>query len=137
MNWKEPSGKVSKYFTVKECCWLPSWGKLHSPTEAEAANMQAMALKMDLVREILGKPINVHVWIRPPEYNKLIGGAPKSAHITGRAVDFDCGEDCDITRTKLLPHLEKLGLRMEDLPGSRWVHLGNDWVPGNKHFFKP
>jgi hypothetical protein len=137
VNWKDATCKISKYFCVRDACWLPSWKKLHNPTPSEAANILEMAAKLDLVRELLKKPIKIHSWIRPRLYNLLIGGALNSSHILGKAVDFSCGEDCDLTRQKLLPHLPDLKLRMENLPESNWVHLGNDWVKGKSYFFKP
>ena len=91
---------------------------------------------MDKIREYLGKPIKVHVTFRPLEYNRQIGGALKSAHTLGLAMDFDCGEDCNKTRKKLLPKLEEFNIRMEDINGP-WVHVGCDYSPGKTRYFKP
>jgi hypothetical protein len=65
---------------------------------------------------------------------------PKSPHRTGHAIDFhivgfEGAEGCAKIRQMLLPKLEELGLRMEDLNGG-WVHLDNLPVV-NKRFFKP
>lgn len=65
---------------------------------------------------------------------------PKSPHRTGHAIDFHIVgyegiEGCKKIRAILEPHLEELGLRMEDITGS-WVHLDNLQVV-NKRFFKP
>ncbi len=162
INWFNPAEKISKYFTVREALWLPSWSAIHQPSEAEKAEILKTAQVMDKVREFIGKPITVHCWLRPGklvcpafdpktvkpdtpakvaalaalDYNAYVGGATSSSHKTGKAVDWDCGEDCDETRKKLLPKLAELGLRMEDLPGSSWVH--NDTSPPNPNrFFKP
>jgi hypothetical protein len=76
-------------------------------------------------------------WWRPPKYNKLIGGADESWHMTGGGCDFRCpGITSDEIRHQLQPKLEELELRMEDLPGASWVHI-DDKEPGNKRFFKP
>jgi len=147
-NWNDPTSLVSQHFTVRECTYLPSWGVCHLPTAIEKSNLTRMALVLDKVRDIVGKPIKIHVWIRPDvahcpinphdgeDYNKLIGGAPHSAHVHGLAVDFDCGEDCDKTRATLEPLLAQLGVRMEKKVGSNWIHL--DLLPPNPNrYFIP
>lgn len=151
VNWSNPSDKISKYFTVKEACWLPSWGIMHVPSEAEKANIMKMAAIMDVIREKVGKPISVHCWIRPTSvncpgsahhggnYNLAIGStALHSAHIIGKAVDWDCGTNCDDVRTLLAPQLEAMGLRMEKMPGGNWVHNDcADVPPGGVRYFIP
>lgn len=140
--WSNPSNKVSKYFTVKELTFLPSWGVYHLPSAQEKENLTKLALVMDAIRDELNLPINVHVSIRPTSvnctdpkwqgqnYNKAIGStALKSAHISGLAMDFSCGENCDETRKKILPLLDKLNIRMEKNPGNAWVHV--DLMPPN------
>jgi len=137
IDWKNPQDKISKYFNVHDAIWLPSWQTYHLPTEEEQKNILEMAKKMDTVREFLNLPVNVHCWIRPEKYNKEIGGAPGSAHILGKAVDWDCGKNCDDVRQALLIKIPFWKLRMEDAPKTNWVHLGNDWQLGKKYFFRP
>jgi hypothetical protein len=116
IDWSNPKAKISKYFTVHEACFLPSWGVLHIPTEEEKANILKTAQKMDLVREFLGESITVSVWLRPkscncnnPKFNgqdyntwlynnvvwknltpeaKALKKVPNSPHRTGDAVDW-------------------------------------------------
>jgi hypothetical protein len=138
IDWSNPSAKISNHFTVKEATYLPSWGVCHQPSDEEKANICKQAEKMDMIRDFLGLPIKVHVWIRPgaancpgnehdgEDYNALVHGAPASAHKIGAATDWDCGENCDDTRAKLLPKLEEFGIRMERRDGSNWVH--NDYA---------
>lgn len=152
IDWNNPAAKVSKYFTVKETTYLPSWGISHIPSEEEKKNIVALALIMDKVRELINLPIGVHVWMRPgsvncpgsqyhgQDYNAFIKGAKRSPHKQGQGIDWSAkGLTCDEIRKKLEPKLEELGLRMEDLPGSNWVH--NDTYPasvsGGRRFFKP
>jgi hypothetical protein len=164
IDWSDPSAMVSQHFSVKECTYLPSWNCYHSPSDEEKVNIINMAQKMDKVRDVLGKPINVHVWIRPAvlncpsfdpstvvtdtdkkkealanlDYNVYVGGASHSAHVLGKAVDYDCGENCDITRLTLESQLEILGLRMERGPGDSWIHNDDQPVsPGGNHYFWP
>jgi hypothetical protein len=148
--WTDPKSRISKYFTVHEALWLPSWGIHHIPSEEEKANILATAQFVDQVREFLGKPVSIHCWIRPTSvncpgsphhggnYNIAAGStATHSAHIVGRAVDFDCGENCDITRAKLEPKLIPWKLRMEKKPASPWVHLDNMPTQDAYRYFIP
>lgn len=143
MDWTKPNDAISKYFKVKEALWLPQWQRLANDKDGLNKNYQYNLIKlfetMDKVRETVKKPIIVHVAYRPPEYNALIGGATKSAHMTGQACDFHVlGMSCDEVRTLLLPELERLKIRMEDKPGSSWVHIDiKAVVPGGVRFFKP
>lgn len=80
------------------------------------------------------------VWKNLTYEEKSLKKVPKSPHRTGRAIDFhivgfEGKEKCAQIREMLLPHLEKLGLRMEDISGG-WIHLDNLPVV-NKRFFKP
>lgn len=80
------------------------------------------------------------VWKDLTPEQKATKKVPKSPHRTGHAIDFhiigfEGKEGCAKIRAMLLPHLESLGLRMEDIDGG-WVHLDNLPVV-NKRFFKP
>lgn len=69
------------------------------------------------------------VWKALTEEEKALKKVPKSPHRTGRAIDFhvvgyEGAEKCMEIRKLLAPHLEELGLRMENIKGS-WIHLDN------------
>lgn len=84
------------------------------------------------------------VWKDLTAAQKAEKKVPLSPHRTGHAVDFhlsgfEGNSGCDQVRAILEPHLEELGLRMEDISkfSSRgWVHLDNMPVI-NKRFFIP
>lgn len=137
VDWTNPSCKISKYFTVKEACWLHLSHVLYTPSEIEKDNILKTAAKMDLIRDFIKYPINIVSWIRPAAYNKMVGGAPKSEHIVGNAVDWTTGQFCDDLRRLILPQLSFWGLRMEDLPGSDWVHIDRKQVDDKFRYFKP
>lgn len=139
VDWNDPNSKISNHFTVHEATWLPTWNRMANETDGlddtVKANLIKLCLAMDIVRDFIGKPINVHVTYRPPAYNKLIGGATHSAHVLGLAMDFDCGENCDDTRQKLIPMLESWNMRLENHNGP-WCHL--DLMPPNPNrYFIP
>lgn len=155
IDWSNPTCKVSKYFTVKEALTLNEWKRMASESDGlddvVKKNLLSIFKKMDVIRELLGVPVNVRSAFRPSAYNVAIGGAAKSAHMACEdyaAVDFWCdldgngtkdGVDCDKIKEKLMPHLEEWGVRMEDNgQGARWVHVDNKpLAPGGHRFFKP
>lgn len=143
MDWTNPKDKIAQYFTIKEALFLPTWNRMASTSDGLNDKYKSNLLKtftiMDKIRVFLGQPIIVNVAYRPPVYNQLIGGAKKSAHMFGLAVDFHVpGMSCDEVRKKLLPKLAEFRIRMEDLPGSNWVHIDARFVPpGGLRFFKP
>lgn len=138
---------ITEHFTWHEMLYLPSWQVEHIPSEDEKTNLLKLANKMEEIRTLLGKSINVHVTLRPilnnpdsphntEDYNKAVKGATHSAHKVGLAMDWDCGEDCDVTREFLVPHLEALNVRMEQNKGGNWVHI--DLIPPNPNrYFIP
>lgn len=148
IDWSDEKALISKHFTVKEALWLPSWKVMHIPSEEEKANILKQAAKMDLIRDFLGAPINVHCWLRPvlncpdssyhgQDYNAFIGGARNSSHKIGLATDYDAsGMDCDTVREQLEPKLDEWEMRMEKKPGSKWVHNDSATLAegGNRYF---
>ena len=96
------------------------------------------------LRVAIGLPFVVHCMYRPPAYNKLVGGAEGSAHMaaTGAAaIDFDLNGSmtCDQARQAIVQmgYLDQFGLRMEQRPGSDWVHIDNREPGQSGRFFVP
>lgn len=147
------NAQISAHFKYTEALYLPSWGR-HA-IEADGltvqilSNLKDLFEKVDKVREMLDKPLIVLCAYRPcgdpsrprSNYNALVGGAPKSPHIDGMAVDFHSDDfTADEIRAHILKEnkLEELGLRMEDRPGSGWVHLDTRKPEFERpRFFKP
>lgn len=82
-------------FTWHDALWLPSWGRHAKPSDVTNAdmdtvlsNIEKQAAALQAVENHLGKSIVIHCWLRPPKYNKQIGGAGNSAHLRGMATDF-------------------------------------------------
>lgn len=44
--------------------------------------------KLQKLRDSMGKPVIINSGYRTPEYNKTVGGAKKSYHMQGKAVDI-------------------------------------------------
>lgn len=142
IDWTNPEARISKYFKVKEACYFPRWKRLATEADGLTAevknNLITTFQTMDKIREYFNKPIKVTIAFRSPEYNALIGGAKRSMHLVGKAVDFIVQEmNCDEVRKQLLPKLEDFNIRLEDLPGANWTHIDTKQVPNNLRYFKP
>lgn len=144
IDWSNPNTRVSEYFTVRECLWLPSWHRLANEFELideMKLNLIELCKGLDKVRDFFKAPIITHCMLRPFPYNILVGGAPNSAHLMGQACDFhiqglEGPVHCDNVRSVLVPSLESLHMRMEDRPGSDWIHV--DIAPvTHSRYFKP
>ena len=59
--------------------------------EGVRRNAEILAEHLEVVRLELGKPLRIRSWYRCPKHNANVGGAPKSIHLAGAAVDINCG----------------------------------------------
>ena len=93
---------MKDYFTNQEkecvCCGLNKVDD--NPDFLDALNH---------ARELYGKPMNAESMTRCEKHNKEIGGAPKSAHLDGRAIDIQC--DNMVERAEMLWALYEAGFR--------------------------
>lgn len=125
-------------FIWKDALWLSKWKVYAVPSVEQENEIVKIAFKLQQIRDFFGLAINAVSWLRPTAYNVLIGGATDSAHMYGMAVDFVVENvNCDEIRRQLLPKLDELKIRMEDRPGSNWVHIDNRDPGAGKRFFKP
>jgi peptidoglycan hydrolase-like protein with peptidoglycan-binding domain len=83
--------------TWHQALWLPSFSRHVRPSDVTnigmddlLANVARQAAALTAVASALGTSIVVHCWVRPPAYNRRIGGASNSAHLRGTATDFHC-----------------------------------------------
>jgi uncharacterized protein YcbK (DUF882 family) len=51
-----------------------------------------LVLKVEKLRELFGKPLIIFSGYRTPEKNEEVGGAPRSYHLKGQAVDISITE---------------------------------------------
>ena len=54
---------------------------------------EALVMMLDDARLYAGRPFFITSGIRSPKVNSEVGGSPKSAHLTGHAVDIRCTSD--------------------------------------------
>lgn len=50
-------------------------------------NILALAAALQQVRDRINRPFRINSWYRPPAVNAAVGGASRSQHLTGKAVD--------------------------------------------------
>lgn len=89
------------------------------------ANIQELLKRINPIRMIWGKPMIVNSGFRNPTYNAKIGGAKKSMHLRGRALDIaDSKGELTQWLLKNLFLLEEYGLWLENPKYTKgWVHL--------------
>lgn len=81
-----------RYFTIEELCYSATAKRLgidNSPNKEVVENLNKLVENvLDPLREKYGKPIMVSSGYRCEKLNKAVGGAAKSQHLTGKAVDI-------------------------------------------------
>lgn len=83
--------QLSKYFTLEELTVSQSAARLgipNTPDSVALKNLTYTANQLDTIRALLGTPIIVSSGYRSPLVNRSVGGATRSQHTEGRAVDF-------------------------------------------------
>ena len=51
-------------------------------------NIVKLAQQLQILRDYIGKPININSAYRSPEHNARVGGSKKSQHLLGKASDI-------------------------------------------------
>ena len=60
------------------------------PDQATVDAIVRIAKLAQQARDRIGRPFLITSWYRPPEINRRVGGASRSRHIVGDAIDFYC-----------------------------------------------
>lgn len=83
--------KISKNFTMGEAIhsnYAESRNIRNNPSSGIRRNIRYTARRMEEVRKILGRPLQITSWYRSPKLNRAVGGSHNSSHSKGLAVDI-------------------------------------------------
>jgi uncharacterized protein YcbK (DUF882 family) len=113
---------ITKNFTWGEVLTGIQSEELKEVTKKMLNNAYVMALYMEKLRTYFGKPIVITSWLRVPSHNRRIGGASKSMHLTGLAVDFNVkGVPFDKSQMTRLNKFHTGGLARADYNKDGWA----------------
>ncbi len=76
--------KLTPHFTLSE--FLRAEDEMPAPWVLD--NLYRLANRLQLLRDLIRRPIKITSAYRTPEHNLEIGGHKKSLHLSGQAVDF-------------------------------------------------
>jgi uncharacterized protein YcbK (DUF882 family) len=68
-----------------------------------------LVYRLDAIRELVKRPFTINSGYRTQEHNKTVGGAPKSAHVEGLAVDISTRRWSDAEKRDLVLYARQLG----------------------------
>ena len=94
----------------------------NTPDEAALKNLQKLAVFLEEVRALVGRPIIINSAYRSPAVNASVGGAAASQHLRGQAADFRV---VGMTPDQIMRVLHKSKLAYDQLirEYDRWVHI--------------
>jgi putative chitinase len=97
----------------------------NTPTPEHLTNLQHLAERMEAVRKLFGKVIEITSGYRNPQVNAAVGGVPTSAHALGHAADFHVHGLADLAAAQVI---RDSGLEFDQLifEKNRCVHLSVD-----------
>ncbi len=99
-----------------------SMGVKNTPTPAHLENLKHLADRMEAVRALFNRPIEITSGYRNPVVNKAVGGVPGSDHASGHAADFHVAGFTDLEAAKVI---RDSGLKFDQLiyEKNRCVHI--------------
>jgi putative chitinase len=117
--------KLSAHFSLEDFTISSkalSMGVRNDPTPAHLENLKHLAERMEAVRALFNRPVEITSAYRNPQVNAAVGGVPTSAHALGHAADFhvDGLNDLDVAKG-----VRDSGLKFDQLiyEKSRCVHV--------------
>ena len=119
---------LSPNFTLDEYTFSQAAARLgidNTPDAQTLKNLRKLASTLERVRGVLGNlPILISSGYRSPVLNRVIGGAPNSAHMRGLAADFTCPRFGSVLATARAVATSGIHFDQVILEYGRWVHLG-------------
>jgi zinc D-Ala-D-Ala carboxypeptidase len=115
---------LSEHFTLAEATYSETairHGINNQPSDAQLQNMKSAAAQLEAVRALVGA-IRVNSWLRLPAVNIAVGGAAKSSHMDGWAID--CSSKTH-TPFELCQKVLEAGIKFDQLihEYGSWMHI--------------
>ena len=115
---------LSEHFTLDEATYSETAVRQHidnQPSTLQLENMKVAASHLEKVRAVTG-PLRVNSWLRLPAVNMAVGGAAKSSHMDGWAIDCSSSSH---TPYELCQLVKKSGLKFDQMihEYGRWMHI--------------
>ena len=117
--------KLSQHFTLREFLRSETAARLgidNLPGSEMIHTLERTAVNLERVRQLLGVPLQISSGYRCLELNRAIGSKDTSAHVEGRAADFEApefGPPIDICRAIYASDIKYDQLIYEH----SWVHI--------------
>ena len=102
-----------------------SLGIENTPTPEHLENLKALAARMEDVRALFGKRIEITSGYRNPQVNAAVGGTKTSAHALGHAADFHVADMHDLDAAKRIRN-SKIKFDQLIYEKNRCVHISFD-----------
>lgn len=121
---------LTEHFTLEEAIRSSKATELGINNRPDDSQIKLNIIKtaegMEMVREVLGQPIQVTSWYRGPKLNAAVKGRPTSQHCKGQAVDFVCpkfGTVDDVFKRIKESGIQYDQLIVEKVGKSQWIHI--------------
>lgn len=118
--------RLSTYFTLAEMTasdYAARHGMDNTPDPIALENLRYTATQLDRVRSLLGVPVIVSSAYRAPRVNEAVGGAKRSQHMLGQAVDFIAPSFGSPRAVALFIAHSHIPFDQLILEYGRWVHI--------------
>lgn len=115
---------LSEHFTLEEAAYSETairQGISNQPSDAQLQNMKSASEQLEAVRALVGA-IRVNSWLRLPAVNIAVGGAAKSSHMDGWAID--CSSKA-LTPLEICQKVLEAGIKFDQMihEYGRWMHI--------------
>jgi hypothetical protein len=115
---------LSEHFTLEEATYSETAvrkGISNQPSTVQLENMKYAASCLEVLRAAVG-PLHINSWIRLSAVNVAVGGAEKSSHMDGWAIDVSSKT---LTPIELCHKVEELGMKYDQIihEFGIWMHI--------------
>jgi hypothetical protein len=122
---------LSENFTLEEMIASETASRHHidqTPSNEVLMNLRRLALFLEDVRKLLGKPIHINSAYRSPLANEAVGGKKTSQHCRGTAADLKVK---GMTPNEVVSAIVKSGLQYDQVirEFDAWTHIS---IPNGK-----